>query len=127
MHPFWSHIYDRSKDRSYGALFFSALVMLFGLLGVTALISAMTNSAGLVPALILFAIPFSIALVCIVSNCIREWNHRHGTGNRSTLSRDELAKARSKLKKETKAAALRIGRRPARVVMNRAPETYVKY
>jgi hypothetical protein len=127
MHPFWSHIYDRSKDRSYGALFFSALLILIGLLGVAALLGAMTNSASLVPALVLFAVPFSIALVCIVSNCLREWNHRHGTGNRSILSRDELAKARSKLKKETKAAALRTGRRPARLVMNRAPETYLKY
>ncbi len=127
MHPFWSQIYDQSKDRRYGALFFSALLMLFGLLGVVALISAMTNSAGLVPALILFAVPFSIALVCMVSNCIREWNHRHGTGNRSALSRDELAKARSKLKKETKAAAFRTGRKPARLVMNRAPDTYLKY
>lgn len=127
MHPFWSHIYDQSKDRSYGALFFSALVILLGLLGVAALIGVMTSSAGLVPALILFVVPFSIALVCIVANCIREWNHRHGTGNRSTLSRDELAKARLKLKKETKAAAFRTGRRPARLVMNRVPETYVKY
>jgi hypothetical protein len=127
MHLFWNHLYDQSKDRRYGALFFSTLVMLFGLLGVIAVISAITSSAGLVPALILFAVPFSIALVCTVANCIRGWNHRHGTGNRSTLSRDELAKARSKLKKETKAAAFRTGRRSARPVITRVPDTYLKY
>jgi choline-glycine betaine transporter len=127
MHPFWSQIYDQGKDRRYGALFFSTLVMLFGSLGVIALLSTMTNSAGLVPALILFAVPFSVVLVCMVSNCVRGLKRRDETGNCSTLSRDELAKARSKLKKETKAAAFRTGRKPAQLVMNRVPDTYLKY
>src|SRR5215469_2402125 len=123
MYPFWSNIYDDAKDRRYGALFFSTLLALFVSLGIMALIGALTNGVGLVPALFLFAIPFAVAMVCAVSNCVRAWKHRDGSLNSSALSRDELAKARSKLKKETKAAAFRIERKPPRLVMNRVPDT----
>jgi uncharacterized membrane protein YqjE len=127
MYPFWSNIYDEVKDRRYGALFFSTLLTLFVSLGIMALIGALTNGVGLVPALFLFAIPFAVAMVCAVSSCIRAWKYRDGSLNSSTLSRDELAKARSKLKKETKAAAFRTERRPARLVINRVPDTDLKY
>lgn len=127
MYSFWSNIYDDVKDRRYGALFFSTLLMLFVSLGILALIGALTNGVGLVPALFLFVIIFTVALVCAVSNCIRRWKQHDGSLNSSRLSRDELAKARSKLKKETKAAAFRTGRRPARLVITRVPDTDLKY
>lgn len=127
MHLFWSHIYDHYKDRRYGALFFSALLMSFGLFGVVVLIGAITSTAGLVPVLVLLTVPFSVALFCVVSNCVRGWKRQDGQLNFSTLSRDELAKARSKLKKETKAAAFRTERRPARLVITRMPDTDLKY
>jgi hypothetical protein len=127
MYPFWSNIYDNVKDRRYGALFFSTLLMLFGSLGILALIGAITNGVGLVPALFLFVIIFVVALVCAVSNYIREWKHHDRSLNSSTLSRDELAKARSKLKKETKSAAFRTERKPARLVITRVPDTDLKY
>jgi len=127
MYSFWSNIYDDAKDRRYGALFFSTLLTLFVSLAILALIGALTNGVGLVPALFVLAITFAVAAVCTVSNCIRAWKHRDGSLNSSTLSRDELAKARSKLKKETKAAAFRTERRPARLVITRVPDTDLKY
>jgi hypothetical protein len=127
MYPFWSNIYDDVKDRRYGALFFSTLLALFVSLGILALIGALTNGVGLVPAFIVFAIPCAVACVCAVSNCVRAWKHRDGSLNSSTLSRDELAKARSKLKKETKAAAFRTERRRTRLVITRVPDTDLKY
>lgn len=127
MYPFWSNIYDDVKDRRYGALFFSTLLALFVSLGVLALIGALTNGVGLVPALFLFVIICAVALVCSVSSCIRAWKHRDGSLNSSALSRDELAKARLKLKKETKAAAFRTQRRPARLMVTRVPDTDLKY
>lgn len=127
MYSFWSNIYDDVKDRRYGGLFFSTLLTLFASLGILTLIGALTNGVGLVPALFVFAIIFAVAFVCTVSNCIRGWKRRDGSSNSSALSRDELAKARSKLKKETKAAAFRTQRRPARLVITRVPDTDLKY
>jgi hypothetical protein len=127
MYSFWGNIYDDVKDRRYGGLFFSTLLALFGSLGIMALIGALTNGVGLVPALFVFAVPAAIALVCAVSNFVRAWKRRDVSLNSAALSRDELAKARSKLKKETKAAAFRTQRRPARLVITRVPDTDLKY
>ena len=128
MYPFWSHIYDDVKDRRYGALFFSTLLMVFGSLGVIGVICAITNAGTLE---VLF--PLALAVTVIFTLALawrawaRGWNRPEEQLKSPVLSRDELAKARSKLKKETKAAALRTQRRPARLAINRVPDTNLKY
>jgi membrane protein implicated in regulation of membrane protease activity len=130
MSPFWSNIYDDAKDRRYGALFFSTLLMLFGSLGVIAVICAITNAGSsevLFPLALAVTVIFTLALAWRAWAWLRGWNRPEAQLKSPVLSRDELVKARSKLKKETKAAALRTQRRPARLAITRVPDTNLKY
>ncbi|HTR43239.1 MAG TPA: hypothetical protein VMH87_16620 [Pseudomonadales bacterium] len=130
MYPFWSNIYDDVKDRRYGALFFSTLMMLSGSLAVIGVICAMTNSAYadvLLPLAVTVMAIFALALAWRTWTWARGWNRPEEQLKSPKLSRDEVSKARSKLKKETKAAAFRIQRRPARMAITRVPDTDLKY
>jgi hypothetical protein len=129
MYPFWSNIYDDYKDRRYAALFFASLLTFLVSLGLGAAFAAVATLYFNVvfPIVALIAFISVMSLVWMVWNWIRGWKRYEERLKYPALSRDELAKARSKLKKETKVAAFRTGRRPARLVINRAPETYLKY
>lgn len=103
MDSFWQNAYDEEKDKRYGALFFVTLLVIFGSLGILGLVAAITSSeyaVDLGPALIVCAAFLAVALVWAVSNWIRGRKRCQEALKYSALSRDELAKARSKLKKK---------------------------
>jgi membrane protein implicated in regulation of membrane protease activity len=129
MYPFWSNIYDDYKDRRYAALFFASLLTFLVSLGLGAAFAAVATLYFNVvfPIVALIAFISVMSLVWMAWNWVRGWKRHEERLKYPALSRDELAKARSKLKKETKAAAFRTGRRPARLVITRVPETYLKY
>jgi hypothetical protein len=129
MYPFWSNIYDDYKDRRYGAIF---LVTFFTLLGALALGAAIEAIAQvyfneLFPFFMVVAVISTVSLLWLAWNWVRGWKRHEERLKFAALSRDELAKARSKLKKETKPAAFRRERRPARLVTTRVPDTDLKY
>lgn len=98
MNPFWSSLYDWSKDRRYAAVFFVTLVLFLGL-AVPAVIFCLQSStldfseAYLLPITCVLA----GALVWIIIRYLR--TQRQDSSKYSPLSRDELTKARSKLLK----------------------------
>jgi uncharacterized membrane protein YqjE len=130
MNSFWQDAYDESKDKRYGALFFVTLLVIFGSLGILGLFAAIADSEyadDLVPALIVCAAIFAVALVCTVANWIRGRKYRKEALKYSTLSRDELAKARSKLKTRMQPVTFRKETRPPRRPPPRKPDTDLKY
>jgi len=130
--PFWQNAYDDDKDRRYGALFFVTLLVLFGalaLLGVAVMIAG-SNSAyadDLGPVLLVCVVICTAALVCSVAKWIRGRKQRKEALKYSTLSRDELAKARSKLKTRMQPVTFRRASRPPRRPPPRRPDTDLKY
>lgn len=130
MDPFWSKVYDSGKDRRYGALFFTTMFLLFGILAVSGMFAVLANGnpeevfGALVTMVIIFSGAFAIAIL--------RWNRWRKLQRQqlkySTLSRDELAKARSKLKKQMNGVRFRQVSRPVKQKPRaRAPDTDLKY
>jgi hypothetical protein len=120
MDPFWENAYDGDKDRRYGALAFTALIGCFLSVAVAAAIAAISGSRYsddfLVVMLVVVAF-FTLVLCLSITRWIRGRKDRKARLKYSSLSRDELAKARSKLKKEmkfTRPVTYRRETRPAR-------------
>jgi hypothetical protein len=129
MDPFWSHIYDDCKDRRYGRLFLVTILIACGLLLPVAALSANLSRDELQE--IGLALLPGIALV--TAALVWRWI-RYGRKSRqerlkySNLSRDELAKARSKLKNQMKLVKFKTETRSARRAMTpRKPDTNLKY
>jgi len=99
MNSFWNNLYDWSKDRRYAALFLVTFIIFLGLAipGVILYLNAKTLS--LRPG---YAVPGTCGLVVTLTwTAIRRVRRRRRHRSAfSPLSRDELAKARSKLVKE---------------------------
>lgn len=99
MKSFLAESYDGDKDRRYGMLFLGAL---FGFVGAVVLGGIIYEVIGadnfknyVVPAL-----PGVVILVAVViwRSVRRAWKQRQEQLKNAALSRDELAKARSKLR-----------------------------
>jgi hypothetical protein len=119
MKPFLNDIYDGDKDRRYGTLFIGTL---FGFVGAVALGGVIYAIVGrdnfnryIVPYLPVIAV---VLLVPIWISVRRAWKRRHERLQNAALSRDELLKARSKL---------RNGVKPARPLEISMPDTDLKY
>jgi hypothetical protein len=141
MDPFWNNIYDDTKDRRYGNLFLATLFLglpLLGLaFGVVSLIFAglsevLAGYPGFGPfQIICLVLLADLALIAMAMLC-RHWirTGRKARQDRlrfSNLSRDELLKARSKLKGQVKPVRFRLVERPAKPVASRAPDIDLKY
>lgn len=133
MDPFWQNAYDEDKDRRYGALFFSALLGCFLSVAVAAVIAAITGSRysdDLLPAMLVVLAIITIVLFIYVWRWARGLRDRKERLKYSSLSRDELAKARTKLKKQmmsTKPMTFKRETRPARRPPPRPVDTDLKY
>ena len=130
MDPFWSKVYDSGKDRRYGALFFTTLLALFIGLAIAGIFAGLAANAPeeLEPAAMTCVTIFAISIVTAVRRWVRGRKQRGEQLKYSTLSRDELAKARSKLKKQMNGVRFRQVTRPAKQQPQvRAPDTDLKY
>ena len=144
MDPFWSNIYDDAKDKRYSGLFMTALLFLFvGLpllvLGFNAVGDILPNLLGALAGypdvnrflLVCVVLTGGLALVAMVLLCRRRnrigRKAREGRLNYSNLSRDELLKARSKLKNQTKSVKFRAVGRPGKLMALQTPDTDLKY
>ena len=96
MNPFWSHLYDRVKDRRYGSLFFFTLLGLLGLLVLFGWLLQSSLRDSLLNALPITAV---FVMVWFIVTLWRALTHRYGDSKYPRLSSDEVAKARSKLLK----------------------------
>jgi hypothetical protein len=146
MDPFWNNIYDDDKDKRYGTLFLAViLVSIFGVPllfaifeGFSDMCSGFKDFIGEYPVMnvyevICLALEAVLLLVAIglfgrrwmrIGRKIREHRLKY-----SNLSRDELLKARSKLKKNMNPVKFRAVERPAKRQgpTLRAPDTNLKY
>lgn len=131
MDPYWENIYDSRKDRDYGRLFLSTFLAVLGSLILAALICGIRgadNFQAYLPELwSAFAI-FTAISTWMVWRWIRfELKCRKERLKHSKLSRDEVAKARLKLRTGAYPATFRRQRKPARTVLRRLPDTDLKY
>ncbi|HXR04597.1 MAG TPA: hypothetical protein VN836_07800 [Verrucomicrobiae bacterium] len=101
MNPFWNSLYDKSKDRRYGALFLSTIPAFIGLLVIAVLIAAIVRAPGVedhfLPVLPGIGL-LGLAWVC--AKFRRAQMRRRERSRHPPLSRDELRVARSKLMKD---------------------------
>jgi hypothetical protein len=148
MDPFWNNIYDDDKDKRYSGLFIGVLLLL--LVGLPLIGLFFANIGDILPKFIpdflddLIGYPEAniFQVVCLIlGGClslvaivlfVRRWI-RYGRKERqdrlkcSNLSRDELMKARSKLKKNMNPVKFRVVERPGKRPALRAPDTDIKY
>ena len=144
MDPFWKDIYDDGKDRRYGGLFMAVLLFLF--VGLPLLVLGLSYIGELLPnfmdAIVGYPNVNRFTFVCVVVGgglsliaivlFARRWV-RFGRKARqerlkySNLSRDELMKARSKLKNNMNPVKFRAVERPGKRPALRAPDTDLKY
>ncbi len=103
MNSIWNNLYDRAKDRRYGALFFSSLVGFFVVvvLGVLVynILGGMDFGTFDLQSHFLELLPgILIIIAAFVWRGIRRARAQRGKRfRREELSRDEIRKARSKL------------------------------
>ena len=124
MHPFWDNLYDDLKDRRYGMLFFGTLLVVIGLLCLGAF-TGILMSTQYGPGIMMAVVPgIIIFMVVLVWRWVRGRKHREEAMKYANLSRDELAKARSKLKRQMN---FKVTAKPARRAAPRPPDTNLKY
>jgi hypothetical protein len=144
MDPFWNNIYDEDKDKRYGGLFMFILLFIF--VGLPLIALAVNSAWEILPNffftligypnvsifwIICLVVAGSLSLAAIVLFG-RRWirigrKARQDRLKYSNLSRDELMKARSKLKKQMNPVKFRAVERPAKGPALRAPDTDLKY
>lgn len=140
MDPFWNNIYDDTKDKRYGGLFIGVLLFLF--VGLPLLGWGLSYAWVFLPNFIGIPDPGKFMAVCLVlagALCLVAtalyWRRRIRFGRKiredrskySNLSRDELMKARSKLKNNMNPVKFRAVERPGKRPVLRAPDTDLKY
>jgi hypothetical protein len=140
MNSFWNNLYDDVKDQRYGTLFVAALfigtpLFVLGLCLANETYADLSNALTQYPDIGIFQ------LVCLVLPGLaliamalfwRRWNRtgRKDRWNRikySALSRDELLKARSKLKGQMKPVKFKRLERSGNPAALRTPDTNLKY
>lgn len=139
MNPFWNNIYDDVKDRRYGSLFLVSLITLPLLLAVLALINDLTGmlfdltrdfdfSKFQIICLVLLAVLIPLEAALLWCRWVRVGRKaRQERLKYANLSRDELFKARSKLKNQMKPVKFRAVERPPKRAVPRSPDTDLKY
>jgi hypothetical protein len=144
MDPFWDNLYDDAKDKRYGMLFFISCLLAIGmpfLLGALYLNlslpqwfpQSIADFIGTADTFEFVCLGMAASLILVASVLfVRRWI-RDGKKARqhrlkySNLSRDELLKARSKLRNQTKPVKFRLVERPAKRAAPRAPDTDLRY
>jgi len=130
MNSFWNNAYNEEKDRRYGRIFFVTFLIVLPLAGIFAALGANLNSYQLQD-LCIVALP--VIILTIILLCWRwihlERKYRKERLKYANLSRDELAKARSKLKSQMKPIVkigkqMKFGEKPP---AHRRPDTDLKY
>jgi len=129
----WKNLYDEAKDRRYGFLFFLTLLIFIVLPVVVGVISECTDWETRLSVLT-YVLPVAVAIVCV---WVWRWISRGRNGRdealkNAGLSRNELFKARSKLRKQLKPVGYkyrkpRYSTRPVRRDSARVPDTDLKY
>lgn len=114
MMNFRQKIYDAAKDQRYGMLFFGTLVGLLGFLAASRLFIEWVGWQDYLHPFLLTAGILILALSWRLARRAR----RGGKSAREQLSRDEMLKARSKLRNEVK---------PVRPPVIRGPDIDLKY
>jgi hypothetical protein len=144
MDPFWNNIYDDAKDKRYSGLFIGVLILLP--VGLFLLASIFGAASEIVPdfldaitgypdvnrflfVCVVLAAGLSVAAIVLFG---RRWvrfgrKARQDRLKYSDLSRDELMKARSKLKNNMKPVKFRAVERPGKRPALQAPDTDLKY
>jgi hypothetical protein len=144
MDPFWNNIYDDAKDKRYSGLFIGVLLSLF--LGLPLLALLFGFASEILPNFLaaitgypdvnrfLFVCVVLLAGLSVAAIVLfgRRWirfgrKERKDRSKYSNLSRDELMKARSKLKKNMNPVKFRVVERPGKRPALRAPDTDLKY
>jgi uncharacterized membrane protein YqjE len=119
MKSFWEESYDSAKDRRYGMLFFATLLVFFGVLIIGGMVYGITGADSFQEFVLPVLPGLGIVLVALSWWCIRRLRKsRKEHSKYAVLSRDELAKARSKLRNNT---------RPMSRGAPRAPDIDLKY
>jgi hypothetical protein len=100
MHSFWTSLYDKARDRRYGALFLSAIPAFLGLLVLGVMLERALRELD-PEECFLQALPglALLALAWVLSKFRRAQTRRRASPRHTPLSRDELRVARSKLVK----------------------------
>jgi hypothetical protein len=128
MNSFWSNIYDDCKDRRYGTLFFITLLIVCGLVSLALAIRLCLGSDQLHEVGLALLPGLALVLAALVWRWIRYGRKRRQERLKyAFLSRDELAKARSKLKSQMKPMKSKTPARPGRRPAPRPPDTNIKY
>jgi uncharacterized integral membrane protein len=142
MHPFWENLYDDAKDKRYGTLFVTALfigtplfVLAVCLANATCgqFMDFLTGYSDLSPLQVVCLAALTGVIFVVLALCLRRWVRterkiRHERLNYSNLSRDELLKARSKLKNQMNPVKFRTAERPGKKRPPlRPPDTDLKY
>lgn len=100
MNSLWENLYDRFKDRRYGALFLVVALAFIGLLALGAILGAIVGGLGLRDSMT-DALAIAVALVFVwIAGVL--WRRREGRYEHQKfppLSSDEKRVARSKLVK----------------------------
>ena len=100
MNSIWINLYDKFKDRRYGALFFVSLMSVFGLLLLGVIVEQIVGPANLREYFLQALSGVGILIVALIWRTIRRARAQRGKKfQREELSRDEVCKARSKLMK----------------------------
>ena len=141
MDPFWNNIYDDTKDRRYGNLFLATLFLGAPLLGlvfviVSLILTGISQALDGYPRIgplqvICLVLLADLALMALALLC-RHWiragrKARQDRLKFANLSRDELFKARLKLKGQAKPVRFRLVERPPKPAASRAPDVDLKY
>ncbi len=128
MNSFWSNIYDDVKDRRYGMLFFAALLVSLGLILLVFWLRANLGAEEFYYSCLGLGPGLGLVLTALAWRWIRAVRrNRRERLKYSNLSRDELAKARSKLKNQTKPVKFRAVERPSKRAAPQAPNTDLRY
>jgi uncharacterized membrane protein YqjE len=99
MNFFWDNVFDYFKERRYGAIFFGSLALVFGVFAVVTVLCQVLDAYALQDYLV-YALPLvgGLFLLWIICGIRRLRGRRWDRYKSSPLSRDELSKARSKLR-----------------------------
>ncbi|HEV2320246.1 MAG TPA: hypothetical protein VGV18_10880 [Verrucomicrobiae bacterium] len=140
MDPFWNNIYDDAKDKRYGTLFFISCLFAVGMPFLLAALFVnlslpqwIADFVGTVDKFEFVCVGLAASVTLVASVLfLRCWilaGHkvRQDRSKCSNLSRDELLKARSKLKKQTNPVKFRRVERPAKRTGPRAPDIDLRY
>jgi len=100
MNSIWNDLYDKFKDRRYGALFFASLLSVFGLLMLAVILGQIVGPANLQEYVLQALSAAGLLIVGLIWRAVRRARAQRGNKfRREELSRDEVNKARSKLMK----------------------------